>query len=1442
MRFESTSESLPSMVGYILPIRRIPLFVSTLLVWVCLVIVPQPFVCAQFGLELAEEKTEEILLTDMGINPPANFGPYKLKPEISRPFQSRPESGWARQFSNGIVVSTLRYRRPRKSGIGFTDEGFDIELDWNGTSKDHRTAGKFRFTFANGRAPRTHLNKDSGLPKHTFGSETHQVLGAIETTWGDTLDQETLDKIADASCKLAKIKALPIPKLFVNTGFPEQFGDHLLEDIDGEVGNTTTMSLRYVRRGTDGKFLSQLSAHLYFFKKLEEGWQTTWWDDNEKNSIGERTSSVSKVAAVWHSFTEDAAEPLSAEAARQFALQNLARIEPFAATRPNVDKLPSDADVRVQLELVETGSQFTPNDEAKLLVKVSGLPPGRPCRINVAIEGSLVEYNSSVKIPPLFNSDQIFKRAAIWFGQCGSPVDTRLLNGAVETESDSTKSQFYLPLATDNEMNLRFYYDLFLVYGSARYSDPNRKIPLNKVFRVTVFDDEKELFNEMPQVTNGGAEASIAYPKFAVDAGMPKGISDKKKRYYLEGDTPWIKPTDKEIRMIALRAACYRRDENSKMVAGSYGKPWKHYSADKRITTMPETAAEAVDNIADYVFDSFFPKMWPQIVESPDFHAHNLLIGKHGPGKPMAPQNGKQGFACIEHSYFFGSLVRALGIPVREVNVLKYHRIWPMGFQDASSQAYFNGTWNYFSLFPAGGAFRRNIISRDLAIYENAQAKGMGLKGQAKETWSQYLAPPKVNHPIRSLEERYGGKDDKNSYYVFVGSSQYDPGINVTPTDRPNESYRFFGNITFATTLQSASWEYLGGRFNENGNNVIFRHLPLPNKSFPNASQATVITIHSPVAAALHLSEGRKIGTTSNVSPLSIEDLLFSSNSEIEGLARDVENATYLPEGTQFLNMALQPTDTLPQTLIVPGNHMVDASKLVLTATGNGPYRVEIAHLDQNGAQRYKTIEGTVKLGDRLEHQLDELATVGDRQPGNGADWLGLPQEDFSNLNSFSRSNDPWSSETNSERNLRQDTPAWSGLLILVMSLLLAVGSIGCLMLLMTSRGKKHTQYPRNVGSPVLDQQASNELPEEIVIAEKVPTSSKNEPNGNLAFLNQSLTTSTPIQLDSSFIVERSGTLPQKTFEFVLSINQIKTVLEIAGLVPDEASPLFQRHRTGTKEQPNIDSLIRQGIVIQEGGTLHVNTNHRVGFSAICHPDELVELHSSETPDIHFFARQLDQTTELTDLHGDKLRVTFPAAEAKLNGAILSYFAANGIEESQRRSQFMFTGSAAEIVVLSLVIGEALGRRHVNSFDLNTLVTQVLNAPEILHPFVASTMTVDLSELQPVEQAVPRILRSLVDRQYLQFTGEHFYPVPNVGHTFADYVDREMTIKRTLRTDAGFLTQQMSAKRISQSLIVMSAIQFPNAKETPIDWCAIAPESFSDYLRTTFDWQLSWTV
>ena len=64
----------------------------------------------------------------------------------------------------------------------------------------------------------------------------------------------------------------------------------------------------------------------------------------------------------------------------------------------------------------------------------------------------------------------------------------------------------------------------------------------------------------------------------------------------------------------------------------------------------------------------------------------------------------------------------------------------------------------------------------------------------------------------------------------------------------------------------------------------------------------------------------------------------------------------------------------------------------MLTATGDGPYRIEIAHVNQDGIQKYAPIHGEVKQGQVIEHQMQQFQPQGIRTAGSAAKLLGLPE------------------------------------------------------------------------------------------------------------------------------------------------------------------------------------------------------------------------------------------------------------------------------------------------------------------------------------------------------------------------------------------------------------------------------------------------------------------
>ncbi|MCA9092370.1 MAG: PDZ domain-containing protein [Planctomycetaceae bacterium] len=819
-------------------------------------------------------------------------------------------------------------------------------------------------------------------------SSTKQVkVSVIHSNQKSPISRDQAEKLAKSILARFEKIAMPWSPYFHPDEFPARIGHFSLDDWELKVPTSGDKILYheviFMYNDRDEGKIKDRYVLVVRWVEPKDTWKDEPLDEFAEWSFG-NTKQARKILHaekyVFGAYYHPDNKQITSKERQEFEDLLLKQIEKFSSlAKPRRENPTPESGIKVFLELADTGRQFTPNDTANLQVRMEGIDAFQMSRLKarIVIQGPLVDYTPKERERDIrFDSRKtttptpymyLSRSPALWFGALSTSPEKRVLE-----QSLSINSSQLLKLATDDEMNYRFRDQLFFDHKlkRERKTKPEKEfqISLEDVFRVTITDGKKTVFDQRVPVTSKSLEPVIMYPDFSPLAPMPPGSSATERTYYRDGDPGWIQPGNDLIRGVAIRAACYRRaPEGQKRRGDPFGGTWIQYHGDPENRRMPEDVEEAVNNIAYYVFDSFFPKNWPEPIMLPVDHAKNLLTNDFGPGKFLNIDNEgvKNGFACIEHSYMFGTLVRALGIPTREVNNLQYFLPWPNPYQDASNEVYYKGRWNYFSLYPSGGA---------PLVVQSPQNPA-----NTAPLIPPFVRTPGSTGPITSFEERYGGVNKLN--YRFEGIRQFSSGFennNEHLIDPSNVLlvHRFFPVFTVNTKVATA-WQYEGKPLK---NQEIVDIVRLPERFWEHS----VITVHSPVVAKMVLADGKQVGAEKRIDPVTLDEHSIKQLQQSPEIHLDVKNSLYLPEGTLWSSPPSPHIAELPQTLIIPGDLVELGGKLMLKATGAGDYRVTVSHVNREGIQRFEEWRGKVaKVGELKEHPLDELIPVGERQTGS---------------------------------------------------------------------------------------------------------------------------------------------------------------------------------------------------------------------------------------------------------------------------------------------------------------------------------------------------------------------------------------------------------------------------------------------------------------------------
>jgi len=313
----------------------------------------------------------------------------------------------------------------------------------------------------------------------------------------------------------------------------------------------------------------------------------------------------------------------------------------------------------------ESDDQIVPGDEGSV-----DITAGNSCAIdvyNVSISfssnnpaliltgGTQASYTkilkgAQIELPPIMYYVKLFKNQSDSYNnpEIASEIDNIIRNNGDISLKDSIRADI-----------------TYMIYQDGRYIERSYQALLSVLKR-------------------NGDNYKITFPDFSSITGMPPVSGDEQLEFYLKGggDKDFHHPGYYGVKVEAL-------------LAGTY--PNKIF---------PDDPFLIAKNVYEYVSKRLEPYRYPNYFY-PDSQLYDWRAeGYIGMGDqsinpsitvyyPNDPPHSVQGHICIEHAYFFTSLIRNLGIPSREVNVgLRVAaNAWA---QEAAAQAYFNNTWNFF--------------------------------------------------------------------------------------------------------------------------------------------------------------------------------------------------------------------------------------------------------------------------------------------------------------------------------------------------------------------------------------------------------------------------------------------------------------------------------------------------------------------------------------------------------------------------------------------------------------------------------------------------------------------------------------------------------------------------------------------------------------------------
>ncbi len=467
---------------------------------------------------------------------------------------------------------------------------------------------------------------------------------------------------------------------------------------------------------------------------------------------------------------------------------------------------------------------------------------------------------------------------------------------------------------------------LNLVRAKAGAVKPKQElsVPLKKAVRVEVYgkrgkNGKRELLlEETKSIREKGSKiAKLAFPDFRPVVGAPTKNA-RPLDYYMNGDPRESYVGDWTIRALAIRAA-------------RYGSSWKTIEGSSADPEFPDDPEQVVENVANFVIHALMPKGAPADMWAPRDNAKDLWRRTYGFDTPLParketdPKTGST-YVCQEHAFLFGSLLRSLGFPVRDVNAVTFVGIVISDWQDASNDVWYDGRWNYWGLFDYKSANPKPFRDAQKWYIKNWGDRCVIYRG---------VAP--FDADKAGVTSRFNIGEDS---YLPVGGNLTKSGVWICDD---NATYLEDGRVIV-----------------RNGNQVY-------------------ITVHSPVAALVELPDGRRFGMTSKPKG-DLKQWFFGDDRP--GLINEIPGSLYLPEGLFSTERDKQNGgQAAPQRLAVPipAGMKIDDIKVRLTATGTGDYRVELHDLNGDGLQEYESRSGTVRQGDVLAVRVSEFTPKGSR-------------------------------------------------------------------------------------------------------------------------------------------------------------------------------------------------------------------------------------------------------------------------------------------------------------------------------------------------------------------------------------------------------------------------------------------------------------------------------
>ena len=574
------------------------------------------------------------------------------------------------------------------------------------------------------------------------------------------------------------------------------------------------------------------------------------------------------------------------------------------------DEEEGSSSVSVKVFLVDEDHQLTPSDQADLRFEIKNTSTDKPIKslwAEVRLKGDIMQAEA------LWITDKLKKDfftalrkielapGATWDFSCGIQVAT--------------------------ERNQWIFNNIINHTGNDRKPSPEKRFSLASLvdLKITTPNESRSgskiLHEGVIPVTLGYETANLMYPDLTKLAGRPLA-SPENLDYYTRGDNYYSHPGNTYIRALAFRAARYPYNEIGDSVMPAVGQLVAKGDPKNPGSLFPEgkDVRGIVKSVAYFVHDSLYEKLVDKSVTPSHKLAERIWKGEFG---PLGPDGAKPGnfFMCQDHSFMLGSMLRALGIAVREVNVMELMTPWSYQ-QDACSEIWHNHRWNFWGLF------------------------------STKAT---------NDEPFLDHWKHYAGYVFK--YDLYVGSIR-------------SEDYRSRFHMSRDKMDSSRLWKYIGAGARSGFYNMDERPewMSIVYWAFSPVVAKIVLPDGRSIGASVALDpeEFRKYVFEGGKKP---EGLI----NEIEGASYYPEDMMIYPDASDKTSAI-----RMKQSIVVPVKHVNELKdhKLVLKGTGDGPYEIKVSYVSPAGkASSLGSVKGMARKGKTMTHAGTEFELASITEP-----------------------------------------------------------------------------------------------------------------------------------------------------------------------------------------------------------------------------------------------------------------------------------------------------------------------------------------------------------------------------------------------------------------------------------------------------------------------------